>query len=180
MKYYSDNENEKRTYCDIISDELEYNDEVDHDDDSSVFYDYDNNDVHDMNLKLLEAVKSGSYCLTELWIAEGAQINSVDEKGMSVIYIASKSGDVAMLNLLERSGADLNLQDKDSWTPLHFAVSKGNDTIVEWLLANGANINAKDRTDRTPLYIAAEFGHHTIVGSILKRFSNDNARYQCY
>ena len=124
--------------------------------------------------------------LAKLLIAGGAELDSVDDKGVfSPLHAAMAEDHFELVELLISEGADVNVSTPAKMTCLHVAVSVGvlgeighdyaknpelrakklnivrgapNVRIIELLIAAGANINARNREDATPLHLAAVNG----------------------
>jgi hypothetical protein len=97
-------------------------------------------------------------------IRMGAQVNSQDENGWTVLHYfcyASQSEDVT--EMLIRMGADSNLADKEGWTSLHMSCWRGKKAIVQKLVAFGAKHTLKTATGKTPRQLAVERGHHELA-----------------
>ena len=57
--------------------------------------------------ELLEAVANGDVAKVKELVAEGADINGVNEQGMSPAFVAAAVESLAMLALLKELGADM-------------------------------------------------------------------------
>lgn len=93
-------------------------------------------------------------------IADGADINSQDRDGKTILYklsytLGRKSNSFLIFNLLEKfPEMDINAKNNDGLTALHGAVSAQDIDSIAILLACGANINAQDNDGQTPIYKA--------------------------
>jgi ankyrin repeat protein len=101
-------------------------------------------------------VADGYHCpnqadTVQMLIAKGADVNSKDDYGQSVLHSAvGATRPQAIPILLIDAGADVNATNSDGMTPLWFA---GPD-IARILIAKGANINARDKSGQTALTAA--------------------------
>ena len=93
-------------------------------------------------------------------IAEGANINSVDGGGKTILYKLSytlgRESNSWLVHLLLNNipEMDINAKNNDGQTALHGAVSAQDLASIAILLGNGANINAQDNDGQTPIYRA--------------------------
>ena len=75
-----------------------------------------------------------------------------DERGRTLLYIASRSGFHDMCELLLENGASMiNEVQSTGSTPLHGAAYYGHTLIVELLLQHGAKTNIKNKFGKTAL-----------------------------
>ena len=100
-------------------------------------------------------------------IANGADVNAVDEYGYTVLMWAAYEGK-AVSNLIT-AGADLETTDKNGWTALMMASEMGRIESAKELLEAGADINAKNKFGHTALTIAEKNEHPDVVQIIKKR-----------
>lgn len=87
-------------------------------------------------------------------IKAGADANSGDNNGYTILQNAVRAGDIERIKLLLKSGADVNKGNKRGDTPLKYAVEKQSDEAVNILLKAGANVNMKGLWGFTPLMSA--------------------------
>jgi len=121
----------------------------------------------------------------------GADVNSKDDKGESILTLAFESEDKTILNLLTKhpkieidykevffsicksnnldlvklaieNGADVNQLDIYGSSPLMKAVDTGNLEIVKYLVENGADVSLKNSDNESALMIANENGERRI------------------
>ncbi|XP_069477887.1 protein phosphatase 1 regulatory subunit 16A [Ambystoma mexicanum] len=86
----------------------------------------------------------------------GADVNTQDDHGTSLLHIASANGYLGAADLLMENKARVNIRDRDGWEPLHAAACWGQVHLVELLVAHGADLNAKSVLDETPLDVCGE------------------------
>lgn len=74
------------------------------------------------------------------------EINYVNDKGFSLLHIASKTGNIKLAKYLLDKGVDVNAVSEDGYKgfPLMYAVRSRNAKMVKLLLDCGANINQVD------------------------------------
>nr|5AQB_A Chain A, 3G61_DB15V4 [synthetic construct] len=129
----------------------------------------------DLGKKLLEAARAGQDDECRILMANGADVNALDEVGWTPLHLAAW-GHLEIVECLLKNGADVNAADIDGYTPLHLAAFSGHLEIVEVLLKYGADVNADDQAGFTPLHLAAIFGHLEIVEVLLKNGADVNAQ----
>jgi len=100
---------------------------------------------------LHRAAQKGHKEITELLIANGADVNAKEEDGWTPLHYAALNGHKEIAELLIAKGADVNAKEEDGWTPLHYAAYGGHKETAELLIAKGADVNAKTNNGITPL-----------------------------
>jgi len=95
----------------------------------------------------------------EAAIKKGADINAVDDKGVTVLMHAiSTCADPGIISLLLASGTKVNVGNKN-YTPLMVAASlKDGAEKVKILLKAGASVNNQENKGPTPLSMAVARG----------------------
>uniref|UniRef100_A0A2D4Q4P1 SOCS box domain-containing protein n=2 Tax=Micrurus surinamensis TaxID=129470 RepID=A0A2D4Q4P1_MICSU len=107
--------------------------------------------------------------ILKLLLDEGANKESVDDFGITPLFIAAQYGKLECLRILISYGANINCQAKDQATPLFIAAQEGNDKCVELLLAEGANPNlyCNEEEWQLPIHAAAQMGHSNILRMLI-------------
>lgn len=124
--------------------------------------------LKELDKKLLAASEKGSVDEIQNLLKDGANINAIDEYGVSAIHLATQGNKIEAVQELLSQKANIDSITTDGLTALHFAARKGYLEISVILLKNGANSNIKGfRYGRTPLHYAAEQGHSKVVLSLL-------------
>jgi ankyrin repeat protein len=106
--------------------------------------------------------------ITELLIAEGADVNAKNKRGTTPLNQAAALGHTNVAALLIAARADVNAKNKWGSTALNQAVERGRKETAELLIAKGADVNAKAKDGETPLDSAIEFKHPEIADLLRK------------
>ncbi|XP_045200251.2 ankyrin repeat and SOCS box protein 13-like [Mercenaria mercenaria] len=123
-------------------------------------HDRDVIDIGDMygRTALHIAVKNAAIEGVELLLRYGAEVNNVDEKGITPLNSVcgdkevSASDLVEIVRLLLEAGADPNCKDfMEGRTALQRAMITGNVEVVQMLIAAGARVNTIDSCGRCPV-----------------------------
>lgn len=87
-------------------------------------------------------------------IAEGANIETTDQHGRTVLEVAVAFGQTDVVKMLLTAGAKVNREAGNRKTPLHMAAAAGKSEIVKALLDAGARVDVADQDGNEPLHIA--------------------------
>lgn len=125
-----------------------------------------------MDTKLIDAVNAGDIASARQILATGADVNSRDAEGSSVLMLAAHAGNLPIVQLLLEAGADVNKCDERGWSPLTKAVynpelKRGFADVVQALINAGANIEAAIGYGVRPLMLAAGYGETAVVETLL-------------
>jgi ankyrin repeat protein len=103
-------------------------------------------------------------------IANGADINAMDNMSRTPLHIACWKGDSDMVQLLLRSKALATAKAKDNFTALHFAVQSGSLECCRLLLENSKTLGNMriSKGNKTALHIAATKGNIDIIELLLQ------------
>ncbi len=130
----------------------------------------------ELNEELLDAASDGNSEEVRLLIAQGANVNTVTNIGITPLHLAAENGHTEAVGVLIDKGAGVNAVDKYGKTPLHSAARKGHTETVKELIAKGANVNAVNKNGYTPLHYAARKGHTGIVQELIAQGANVNCK----
>ncbi|MDQ8040105.1 MAG: ankyrin repeat domain-containing protein [Rickettsiella sp.] len=107
----------------------------------------------ELNAKLISATVSGFPGQVRRFLKKGANSNSVDENGKTVLYIAAKKGDAKIVNLLLKKGAKNNVS-KDI-TPLDIAVIFEHLEVIQLLIKDDRDVDLNHNKETVnPLSLA--------------------------
>jgi ankyrin repeat protein len=120
------------------------------------------------DLQLLAAAKDNSACLVRAALADGANINAVDEFGRCALYIAARRGCTEALEVLVNAAAQVDIVAKNGWCALSCAVEKGRRRIVEILLKATTEPLTKSHGSSSPWYLALKQGNPDIVSVFIQ------------
>ena len=95
---------------------------------------------------LLAAAREGNIQRIDMWMRQGASVNTRDPNGHTLLMHASFRGHTqTVLRLVRTWGADVNAEsreDMDSITALMHAAEKGHHQCMDILIQAGADVNA--------------------------------------
>ena len=116
------------------------------------------------------AVRGGKLPLIQLLLERGAEVNALDEDGLTpLLHLSktrSKADPIPVMELLAASGANVDARDETQTTLLMSFARQGKAEPVRWLLAHGADRNARNKSGKT----AADIGRaHSGIGSLLAK-----------
>jgi hypothetical protein len=98
----------------------------------------------------------------------GANVDEVDDDGITVLSWAAIANRVEMARLLIQRGADVNHVDKKGMTPLLYAASIdfGDSAMIDLLLQSGAKTSARTKEGLTALDLARKYNHTHLLQSL--------------
>ena len=120
-------------------------------------------------ISLWYACRRGHYEVAKLLLERGAQVDLMDEDGMSPLLHACARGECEVVKLLLQLGAHVNLVNSDGLSPLMSASREGNFEVVKLLLDKGAHVNLQDNLQMSSLMYASKYGHLKVVRLLLER-----------
>lgn len=100
----------------------------------------------------------------------GADVNTHDKYGKTVLRKASECGHLAVMTPLLENGANDNAQDEYGQTALQMALKGGHEAIVELLglLENSVEVNTCNQYRQTALQTACNTGDEAVVRLLLE------------
>jgi len=123
---------------------------------------------------LEDAVQYGFEAVTEVLLANKAEVNAQDSQGSTPLFIAAQLGKTNIVQMLLTAGADVNLENNEGRTPLSVAVENGSLEAVKLLLAAKADPNGG--TNDAPLMCAIYKHDITSAGLLLQAGANPNLK----
>ncbi|KAF4871171.1 Ankyrin repeat domain-containing protein 50 [Colletotrichum siamense] len=127
-------------------------------------------------LELWPAPKNNFWLIIELLIIGGANIESRNERGLTLLSSAARAGQLPLLVMLLDRKADIETRDGEGRTPLWHALWNNQESTFEMLLRRGAKIEVVDRNGDTPLIYAARYGTASILQTLLSFGAQIEAR----
>ena len=109
----------------------------------------------------------------------GADPNTTDDEGRSVLYLLIEQGGAnpVILKELLKHGASPN---KATWslqqTPLHVTARKGYQVCIKGLVHAGARVDKRDSAGNTPMMYGAKEGHANVIKALLRAGADINYR----
>jgi ankyrin repeat protein len=116
---------------------------------------------------VIKAATEGNLATVKAWLDKGGKVDARNDKGSSLLLLASWNGHKEIVNLLLSKGADVKIRSNSQNTPLGFAAESGHADIVEILLARGADPNTVEQHGYSPLIKAAIGGNVKVVELLL-------------
>ena len=112
---------------------------------------------------ILKAVKNNDIITTRELIKQGANVETRDTEGKTLLLIATHHNHIEIAEILVAAGANVNAQDAIKDSPFLYAGATGKITLVRLYLDHGADFTVFNRYGGTALIPAAERGHTDVV-----------------
>jgi uncharacterized protein len=125
-----------------------------------------------MSAELINAVLAGDVAKTAALLKNGADYNSKNEEGSTLLMLAAGTGNLQMVEMLVEAGAEVDATDARGWTALFKALFNyeencGYPDVVRALIEAGADIEHQVAYGTRPLMIAAGYGEARVVDVLL-------------
>lgn len=132
----------------------------------------DNNEF--INKYIILAVKKGEVNTVQLLLQQGADVNTRDDRGNSLLMLSITMEYQDIFELLLSKGADTTVTDAGGRTPLLISLFMDKIDFVKYFLSKGyiKGINMKDNTGKSPLMIAVAKGYSDIVSQLIELGAN--------
>lgn len=133
------------------------------------------NSNFDLNLGL--SLQRNDMPQVQRWYDEGADVNSLDNRGRTFLYAAVYTNRIAQVKFLLQRGARVTLPNKDGNVPIEAAVYRNNLTLIRYLLERGASGNGNMSLEpSTYLQYALIRGQQQIAVDLIKHGAAVNVR----
>jgi ankyrin repeat protein len=139
-----------------------------------------------VNNEFIKACTFGDLEMSSWLLDQGAEINSVNINGKSVLCLAFESNNKDMVDhLLSRAGDILtkesikelvNSNNEGGYSILHWACENGHKDISEFLLQQGAEIHSTDQYSENSLHKACKNGHKDIAKLLLDKMASEDKK----
>lgn len=117
----------------------------------------------------LDSARAGDTAVLAPMLEAGLAVNLRDEKGNTLLMLASYHGHLETVTCLLKGGADPDARNDREQTPLAGVAFKGNLAMARLLVESGASPTADQGGGRTPAMFAALFGHPEMVAFLEER-----------
>lgn len=141
------------------------------------------NPYDNLDNMLYEAVLKGDFENVRRYVNMGANVNSVDKNGNSIIYRMALQKNLNLdqlnsINYLLVKGADANKTNYDGYTPLtaHLSSNLFNKDFIDRLIKYNAEVNATDFEGDTPLHYAVMNNNLDAVTYLIDNGANVNVK----
>lgn len=108
---------------------------------------------------IIKLVKNNDVNTVKAALQNGADVNTTDGSGRSLLLIATNDKNVEMAKLLVSYKADVNQQAQNMDSPFLYAGASGQTELVTLFLENNARFDLYNRYGGTALIPACERGH---------------------
>ncbi len=114
----------------------------------------------------------------KLLVAAGADVNSVDDFGHSVVMDTASLGLLDLTRYLIEHGANIHYQTPEFLdSPMLAAARHAPDpAVIDLLISYGADLHRRNHLDGTPLHEAVGLSNYGAVRLLVARGANVNAR----
>ena len=103
---------------------------------------------------LHEAARDGDIEQVKRLIAQGTNINVLDNRNCTPIYYAALRGHKDIVEIFLANGADVNERDRFGYTLLYPAVWSNDTDTMRFMIEKGIDVNLAAEEDYPPLYYA--------------------------
>jgi hypothetical protein len=114
------------------------------------------------------ALMKGHVEIAMLLLEHGADVNTMDSRGLPPLHRAIERDRCHHFELLLEYHADIHLRDTFGATPLCQAATCGVLEFTQELLRRGATVDALDHKGWTPLKAASRFGHLDVARCLVE------------
>ena len=119
--------------------------------------------------ELFDKCVDGNINAAQLLLEKGAEVNWVNEYGVTPLLAAYNRGYVDIARLLLEKGAKIDMMDIEGRSPLWVACHNGSVDATRLLLEKGAEVDKEDNNNWTPLHIACSKGYINVARLLLEK-----------
>ena len=112
---------------------------------------------------IIEAVQNIDIVSLNVLLAEGADIDSLDEAGNTALILASRIGNPRMVKIILAHEPNIDQRNSKGYTALMIASEQGQIHIVEKLLEKGADRSLTNSDGLTAADLAVRFGQPEVA-----------------
>lgn len=103
---------------------------------------------------LQDAAKAGDVEAAKKLLAEGADVDGKDDRGITPLGVAVGFNKIPIIKEFLEAGADVEVTDPKGNTALHYAAGYGRKEAAQLLVAKGARIDVRNTDKQTPAGVA--------------------------
>jgi ankyrin repeat protein len=122
---------------------------------------------------LFDALTAKDMRAFERALGAGANVNAMNEVGVSILYTAVSQGNKQAVRILLDKGANVNTPKGEDFTPLMEAAGDGYIEIVKTLIEHGAEVNAATTTGETAALLST---NDDVLKLLLAKGANPRAK----
>lgn len=134
------------------------------------------------NEQLLQASRNADLDSALSAIANGADVNTCEDRGWTPFMNAAWNSDTIMMDRLRSAGAKTAALSLDGYSAAHYAARAGRTNSMRSLSIE--EINQPDADGLTPIFYAALFGHATTFQALVRLGADDKRKtkhgHTCY
>jgi len=125
---------------------------------------------------IFEAIKNIDIMSLNILLAEGADVDTVNQNGETPLMLASEIGNMRMLNIILMHAPNVNKKNKNGETALMIAAENGQLYVANRLIQEEAKIDIKNNQGETAVELATKNGHKEVMdllnGKEVSQFSS--------
>lgn len=125
---------------------------------------------------LIHAAENNNFELVDRLLEAGADINSKNRQGQTVLHFAAFWGSYSLVKRYVELGANVDVADMNGRTPIMLVYEFGSMRALQLLIDKGANVNKADKWGRTALMEAVCADRLTAIKILLNAGANVKAR----
>lgn len=112
---------------------------------------------------LIDAVNNIDIVSLNILLAEGADVDTVNQNGDTPLMLASKIGNPRILRIILAHNPNINAKNNNGETALMIASKNGQHHVAQELIHRGANLYERNYQGLNSVELAARNGHTQIV-----------------